>query len=52
MHADHLLVLQVGEAFADNDTVIIAKMDGTANDVPSSKFDVSLPPPSIVLTMA
>jgi len=32
---------QLGEAFKDNDSVIIAKMDATANDVPSSKFSVS-----------
>lgn len=35
-----MLVLQLGEAFQDNDSVIIAKMDATANDVPSSKFSV------------
>lgn len=34
-------MLQVGEAFSDNDSVVIAKMDATANDIPSNKFDVS-----------
>ena len=33
--------MQLGEAFKENDSVIIAKMDATANDVPSSKFSVS-----------
>lgn len=33
--------VQLGEAFKDNDSVIVAKMDATANDVPSSKFSVS-----------
>ena len=32
---------QVGEAFAKNKTVTVAKMDATANDVPSDKFSVS-----------
>ena len=32
--------LQVGEAFADNKTVTVAKIDATANDVPSDKFSV------------
>lgn len=32
---------KVGEAFAENKTVTVAKMDATANDVPSSKFSVS-----------
>ncbi|KAL3145268.1 hypothetical protein ABBQ32_001008 [Trebouxia sp. C0010 RCD-2024] len=32
---------KVGEAFADNKTVTVAKMDATANDVPSDKFSVS-----------
>ncbi len=32
--------LQLGEAFKDNESVVIAKMDATANDVPSSKFSV------------
>ena len=40
---DHLIdvmmdVLQLGEAFAGDDSVIIAKLDATANDVPSDKF--------------
>ncbi len=33
--------MQVGEAFAENKTVTVAKMDATTNDVPSSKFSVS-----------
>ncbi len=33
--------MQVGEAFSENKTVTVAKMDATANDVPSSKFSVS-----------
>ena len=32
--------MQVGEAFADNKTVTVAKIDATANDVPSDKFSV------------
>ena len=32
--------LQLGESYKDNESVIIAKMDATANDVPSSKFSV------------
>lgn len=35
-------LVQVGEAFADNKTVTVAKMDATANDVPSDKFSVGL----------
>jgi protein disulfide-isomerase A1 len=31
---------EVGKAFADDDDIIIAKMDATANDVVSPKFDV------------
>ena len=38
--------MQLGEAFQDNDSVVIAKMDATANDVPSSKFSVSCCTPS------
>ena len=34
--------LQVGEAFAGNDKVLIAKMDATANDVPSNLFKVQV----------
>jgi len=36
-----LHAMQVGEAFAENKTVTVAKMDATANDVPSSEFSVS-----------
>jgi protein disulfide-isomerase A1 len=33
---------KVGKAFADNDSVVIAKMDATANDIPdTTKFKVS-----------
>jgi hypothetical protein len=32
--------LQVGKAFADDDDIIIAKMDATLNDVVSPKFSV------------
>jgi len=39
--AELLHAMQVGEAFAENKTVTVAKMDATANDVPSSKFSVS-----------
>ncbi len=43
--SDELLwELQVGKAFADDDDIIIAKMDATANDVVSPKFDVSFCP--------
>ncbi|CAG9464012.1 unnamed protein product [Pedinophyceae sp. YPF-701] len=31
---------EVGKHFADNDSVVVAKMDATANDVPSDKFEV------------
>eukprot|EP00884_Botryococcus_braunii_P003077 jgi/Botrbrau1/12770/Bobra.0238s0009.1 len=31
---------KVGEAFEDDDTVIVAKMDATANDVPDKRFEV------------
>lgn len=31
---------ELGEAFKDNSSVVIAKMDATANDVPVSGFDV------------
>jgi len=31
---------QVGKAFADDDDIMIAKMDATLNDVTSDKFDV------------
>jgi len=41
-----VLALQLGEVFQDNDSVVIAKMDATANDVPSSKFSVSCCTPS------
>ena len=41
-----MLALQLGEVFQDNDSVVIAKMDATANDVPSSKFSVSCCTPS------
>ena len=37
-----LAVMQVGEAFSSNKTVTVAKMDATANDVPSDKFSVRL----------
>ncbi len=30
----------MGEAFEDDDTVVIAKMDATANDVPDKRFEV------------
>jgi hypothetical protein len=33
-------VAQLGEAFEDDDTVVIAKMDATANDVPDKRFEV------------
>lgn len=39
--------VQLGEKFADNDEVIIAKMDATANDVPSTKFEVRATSPDI-----
>jgi len=32
---------EVGEAFADDDSIVIAKMDATANDIPGDKFKVS-----------
>ncbi len=32
--------MQLGTKFADNESVTIAKMDATANDVPSNKFEV------------
>lgn len=31
---------ELGEAFEDDDTVVIAKMDATANDVPDKRFEV------------
>jgi protein disulfide-isomerase A1 len=31
---------EVGKAFADDDDIMIAKMDATLNDVTSDKFDV------------
>lgn len=35
---------KVGQAFKDNDSVVIAKLDATANDIPdSAKFKVGLP---------
>ncbi|KAK9805676.1 hypothetical protein WJX72_011398 [[Myrmecia] bisecta] len=34
------IIDEVGEAFADNKDVVIAKMDATANDVPNDKFEV------------
>jgi hypothetical protein len=33
---------QLAEEYKDNDDIIIAKMDATANDVPSKKFDVRI----------
>ena len=36
--------LQLGEAFAGDDSVIIAKLDATANDVPSDKFQARTNP--------
>lgn len=35
------MCIQVGKAFSGNKTVTVAKMDATANDVPSDKFSVS-----------
>ena len=32
---------QLGEAFKGDASVVIAKMDATANDVPSDKFQVA-----------
>lgn len=40
---------QVGEAFASNDKVVIAKFDATANDIPSSLFKVQVCSPSSLL---
>ena len=31
---------EVGAAFKDNDSVVIAKMDATANDIPTTAFKV------------
>ena len=36
--------LQLGEAFTGDDSVIIAKLDATANDVPSDKFQARIDP--------
>lgn len=36
-----MVYVQVGQAFSGNKTVTVAKMDATANDVPSNKFQVS-----------
>jgi hypothetical protein len=33
---------QVGEAYAGNDNVLIAKIDATANDIPSNLFKVQV----------
>ncbi len=42
-------LMQVGEAFAGNDKVVIAKFDATANDIPSSLFKVQVCSPSSLL---
>lgn len=40
-----ICVFQLAESFKDNDGIIIAKMDATANDVPSKKFSVRFSSP-------
>ena len=35
-----MLLLQVGKAFAKDNSVVIAKLDATLNDVTSPKFEV------------
>lgn len=35
---------QLGEAFAGDDSVVIAKLDATTNDVPSDKFQARIIP--------
>ena len=39
MHAV-FVATQVGEHFASNENLILAKMDSTANDVPSKEYSV------------
>jgi hypothetical protein len=41
---------KVGKAFADNDSVVIAKIDATANDIPDTKkFAVRFPSLEVLL---
>jgi len=43
---------EVGEAFENEDTVTIAKMDATANDIPDPRFDVKGFPTLYMMTAA